>query len=282
MATARRRELTLLLVLQFAHLVLVSAQVPIRGKTTLLETIVFAAIAPFQRMAMATVRTVTGVYTNYFDLRGARDRSESLEKELESARLELNRMRGERGELERLRNLLHLAEGLPYRSEPALIIGADALNPIKTLFIDKGSRHGVRQNCPVISPEGFLVGRVITPISPSQATVQLITDIDANVGAILAGSRTFGVLNGLGDGKCALRFVPNSVEVAIREEVLTSGLDQIYPRGLIVGHVVSGTQGHSVFKEVVVQPAMAVARLEHVLVLIGDKPGETGPGGGSE
>lgn len=274
--TARRRELTLLVVLQLIHLIVISAQVPVRGGSTVLETIIFRAIAPFQRGTATAVGGVVDFFKNYVALRHAQDDNRRLRSELDSTRLELNRLQGERGEVGRLQKLLSLSQNLPYASVAARVTGADSLNPMRTLLIDRGTRTGVRHNCPVISPEGFLVGRVIPPVAPSEATVQLLTDVDASVGTILTATRTYGILSGSGDGRCAVRFVPNSVEVATGEEVRTSGLDQIYPRGVLVGRVASSAPGRSVFRDIVVEPAVKLREMEYVLVLTGDKSG--GPG----
>ncbi|MEW6368872.1 MAG: rod shape-determining protein MreC [Acidobacteriota bacterium] len=277
MTLARRRELTLLLVLQIAHLIVISGQIPAHGRTTLLETAIFRALSPFQRAAAVGASWISRTYRGYVWLREASAENARLRREIETARLELTRSRADKGELDRLRQILRLAESWPYQVEPALVIGSDSLNPMKTMFINKGSSSGVRQNSPVVSPEGFLVGRIITPVAPSVATVQLITDGEASVGVILATSRTYAVLGGMGDGRCSLRYVPNIVEVAADEEVLTSGLDQIYPRGVFIGRVTSSGPTSSVFKEVTVAPAVQLNRLEHVLVIIGDKPQLTRP-----
>lgn len=267
----RRRDLTVLLILQLIHFSWISAQIPLRGQTSLLESIVFKVISPFRAVVSGAINGVSSFYHGYIGLRGANIENEALRRELENARLELNRVRGERGELDRLREVLQLADALPYRAQAALVVGADALNPVRSLFINKGTDDGVRQNCPVITPEGFLVGRVITPLAGHQATVQVLTDTDANVGVILANSRRFGVLSGAAGESCTLKYIPNSVETQPGEDVLTSGLDQVYPRGLPVGRIASSTPGHSVFKEILVTPLVTLNRLEHVLVLIGDK-----------
>lgn len=267
----RRRELTLLLTLQIAHLILISAQVPLHGEKTVLEKVLFSALSPFQRAASAVISGTSRAYHGYIGLRHASDENRVLQERLDAAMLELNRLNGERVELDRMHRLLALRESLPYITEAATVIGADSLNPMKTLFIDKGLDAGIHHNCPVISPEGYLVGRVVAPVASGEATVQLLTDSEANVGAILESSRTYAVISGTGDGRCILRFLPSIVDVARQEEVRTSGLDQIYPRGIPIGHVISSSSGGSVFKDVVVQPSVHLAQLESVLVLKGDR-----------
>jgi len=270
---ARKREITLLIVLQFVHLIIISAQVPLHGKTSVLEAVLFRMLSPFQRAAFATFDGVVSFYEGYVGLRRAHVENEELRARLHAALQEMNRLRTEQGEIQRLEQLLRLAENLPYTTEAAHVIGADSLNPMRMLYIDKGSKAGIRHNCPVISPEGYLVGRVITPVAPAQATVQLLTDADASVGAILSKSRAYGVVGGTDDGRCTLRFVPTIVDVAPGEELHTSGLDQIYPRGIIIGKVLSSTTTGSVFRDVTVEPFVSIHRLEYVLVLTGEKSG---------
>ena len=195
---ARKREVILLLALQIAHLIIISAQVPLHGRTTVLEAAVFNLLSPFQRATAATLTGIASFYHDYIGLRHARTENIDMRKRLDQALLELNRLRTKQQDVQRLEQLLRLGETLPYEMEPARVIGADSLNPMKTLFINKGLLARIRHNCPVISPEGFLVGRVVTPIAPSQATVQLLTDSEASVGAILANSRTYAIVSGIG------------------------------------------------------------------------------------
>jgi rod shape-determining protein MreC len=117
----------------------------------------------------------------------------------------------------------------------------------------------------VITPEG-VVGKVLEVYS-STALVLLITDKDGGVGSLLAGTRTQGVARGQGEPMLSLGFVNNDENVTVGEQVLTSGIDRIFPKDLPVGTVVA-VRGGNPFKVIDVRPAARLDRLEEVFVLL--------------
>jgi rod shape-determining protein MreC len=94
----------------------------------------------------------------------------------------------------------------------------------------------------------------------------LISDPSSGVGCILEKSRLQGVLKGTRQSSTQLHYIMDNQPVAVGETVLTSGLDQIYPKGLPVG-VVSHAAPGSIYQEIVVTPTVQLDRLETVLVV---------------
>jgi len=107
---------------------------------------------------------------------------------------------------------------------------------------------------------------------PGAAEVLLITDRKSGVGTMVADSHLLGVLKGTGGFFCRLEYVSNEETVAVGAELVTSGQDQVFPKGLPVGRIVSARPGEF-FQEITVEPAARLTRLQHVLVLAG--PAET-------
>ncbi|MBI1737902.1 MAG: rod shape-determining protein MreC [Acidobacteria bacterium] len=147
----------------------------------------------------------------------------------------------------------------------ARVIGSGASESSRTLYIDRGETDGIHKNMAVITPEG-VAGKVLETFSKS-SLILLITDKDSGAGALLANSRTFGVVRGTGEPTVELRNVINDQDVALGETVLTSGLDQIFPKDLPLGTVASVEKGNP-FKLIRVKPAARLDRLEEVLVLL--------------
>jgi rod shape-determining protein MreC len=116
----------------------------------------------------------------------------------------------------------------------------------------------------VISSQG-VVGKVIT-IFKSTAQVLLINDQQSGVGAILEQSRLQGVLKGKASGETVIDKIMSEEEVKLGDRVLTSGGDQIFPKGLPLGTVARVTKG-SEFLQVVIKPAAELSHLEEVLVI---------------
>jgi len=97
--------------------------------------------------------------------------------------------------------------------------------------------------------------------------VLLITDPSSGAGVTLEQSRVQGILKGGTNGVCALHYVMNEETIARGEAVVTSGLDQVYPKGLPVGTVVNVGDG-MIYKDIIVKPSVDLNRLEMVLVVL--------------
>jgi rod shape-determining protein MreC len=139
------------------------------------------------------------------------------------------------------------------------------------IFIDKGTDAGLTSDLAVITPAG-VVGKTIAVFSHT-AQVLLITDPASGVAGTLERSRVQGILKGGALNLCQVHYVMNEAPVSVGEMVLTSGLDQIYPKGLPVGSVIQTAEGN-IYKNVTVAPAAALDRLETVLVVLKPRSGE--------
>ena len=112
-----------------------------------------------------------------------------------------------------------------------------------------------------------IVGKVLL-VYPSVAQVLLINDQSSGVGAILEKTRLQGVLRGTANGEVALERVMSDEQVQAGETVLTSGGDQIFPKGLQVGTVANVVNGKELFLNIKIKTAANLSKLEEVLVLV--------------
>lgn len=266
-----RRSRFLLGALIVLHLVAISRQIDARGGTSVLTRALFAALSPFQRAAHAVVSGIHGTWSAYLGLRGVRDENARLVEKVQHLELLLQERQQQARESERLRQVFELRPILPHETIVAEVIARDGVPWYRTLTIDKGDQDGVGLGAPVISATG-VVGRVVM-VGPHAARVQLLLDRDSGVGVRIERSRVTGVVAGqLGGGETTslelvLRYVPFTADVVVGDVVVTSGLDQIYPRGLMVGRVSAVARGSGLFKEVTVAPSAGFQALEHVLVV---------------
>ena len=95
----------------------------------------------------------------------------------------------------------------------------------------------------------------------------MINDQTSGVGAMLEKSRLQGVLKGTPDGAVTLERVMSDEQVAPGDTVLSSGGDQIFPKGLPVGTVSKVSPGREMFLKIDVKPSADLSRLEEVLVV---------------
>jgi rod shape-determining protein MreC len=174
------------------------------------------------------------------------------------------RLQQDASQARRLQSLLGFKEQFIDQTVAAQVIGSSGSEQSRTVYLDKGSSDGIKLGMPVISAEG-IVGKVIL-VQPSVSQVLLINDQTSGVGTILEQSRLQGVLKGRASGQLVLDKVMSEEDVKTGERVLTSGGDQIFPKGLPVGTIGEVKRGGE-FLQVQVKPAAALNHLEEVLVI---------------
>jgi rod shape-determining protein MreC len=266
----------LLGVLVLAHLVAISHQVDGGGGVSLLERGLFALFSPLQRAAAGLVGGLDAVWTGYLDLRGVRAENRRLRERVQGLETALQERQAGAAEAGRLRQLLELRQRLPFATISAEVVARDGMPWYRVIVINKGSQDGVGLNAPVISATG-VVGRVIKR-GLRAARVQLLLDRDSAIGALVERTRAAGIVAGqvgspdasrgaTAPGELVMKYVPAAVDVAEQDLVVTSGTDQIYPKGLVIGRVISASVGAGLFKEIRIAPSASFDRLEEVLVL---------------
>lgn len=177
----------------------------------------------------------------------------------------------QRGMLERARGFTSLDAEAMGLGEPVSgeIVGISASPLDRTVTVNRGSRHGIERDAPVMAASG-LVGRVVA-VGPGVSQVELLSSATAAVAVITSSSRTRGVVRAAAGEEGAsgyrLHFVPVGQQIAIGEEVISSGLDQLFPKGLPVGRVSAVHEGAGLLLEIAVEPAVDFDTLERVFVL---------------
>jgi len=266
-----RKSRILLVALVLSHLVVISHQVDGGAGASLLERALLTALAPFQNAVAWTVGGISSAWHGYVDLRGVRGHNLRLEERVAALETLLQEKQDLAREAEHLREILELRRVLPLETVTAEVVNFGGMPWFRTVVLDKGRESGVELQAPVISPTG-VVGRVIA-VGPHAAKVQLLLDQQSGVGVLIERSRVTGVVSGqvgFADSDASelvLKYVPSLADVVVGDLVVTSGLDRIYPKGLVVGRVRSVTAGSGLFKEIAVSPSARFDQLEHVLVV---------------
>jgi rod shape-determining protein MreC len=261
----RSRAGYLLLAAIVGHVLLISAQVNSKSGVPLLETVTFGVFAELERGTAALTGNVRRTWSEYIDLRQVRTENDTLKRQLADAQIQMQEQRALADRTRSLAELLELRERLDVKTTGAEIIGAGSTPDFRTVTIDKGSRQGLTVDMAVIAPAG-VVGRVVMP-SAFASKVQLLIDRNAAAGAVVARSRAQGVIVGTGEARLRLDYVPTSADVVIGDTVVTSGIDGIYPKGLVIGRIDSIDKTSSAW-QVGVVPAVDFSSLEQVLVVL--------------
>jgi rod shape-determining protein MreC len=167
-------------------------------------------------------------------------------------------------EAEEAIRLLGLKKLMPLEFRAARVISNVRNAPFGGMILDEGEEAGLQPDQGVLCPDG-VVGR-IWEVSPNQSSLLPLDAYNASTGVMLARSRATGVLQGLGPGKAAIRYIASQEVVQVGEPVYTSGLDRIFPRGLLVGYV-SAVKSREVELHVEVVLAAPLDRVGLVLIL---------------
>jgi rod shape-determining protein MreC len=264
----RYRNLIVLVGVLFAQVVGLAVQVKRTTPsepTRLIRIWAIGAVTPLER-ALVWAQTSTGdVWHNYFYLRGVRAENRALKAQIERMSLERVRISQDADQARRLQALLGFKEQFISQTMAAQVIGGSGSELSRSVFIDKGSRDGLKPDMAVITADG-IVGKVLH-VYRSTSEVLLINDQSSGVGAILDQTRLQGILNGTPAGELVLGRVMSDETVPPGEMVLTSGGDSIFPKGLPIGKVAKITPGSDLFLNIHVRPAADLSRLEEVLVV---------------
>jgi rod shape-determining protein MreC len=262
-----RRAAIFVVILLVAQFILMSLHARSRAlNQSMPRTAVITVLHPLQKASVFVFGGIGNLWSGYFNLVGAKRENQQLREENDRLKTELLKRDGEVGDGRRLREVLNLKTTLPAATVAANVIGGEGTPWFRQVTLDKGSLDGVSLNSPVITPQG-VVGRVIA-VGPTAAIVQVITDGNAGLGAMLANSRANGEIRGQNGEFCRLDSISGLNEVKEGEQVLTSGLDGLYPKGILVGTVSQVLVGSgATLHQISVRPSAPIDRLEEVLVL---------------
>ncbi len=249
-------------------LLLLSAGSRERRRSDPVAAIVLDGMRPLQATMAAGIDALAGAWRGYIALVGVKQENERLRFRI----LELEQQAVRVAEVEetdkRLAELLSFRSALEGDTVAAQVIGRDPLPWFGTVTINKGEADGVRKNMAVLSPFG-VAGQTMTTGAHS-ARVLLLTDNNSGIDAVVQRSRARGIVEGALDGGCVMKYVKREEDVEVGDRIVTSGLDGIFPRGVIIGEVTHVTRGNRGLLQVAdVKPTTPLDRIEEVLVVRG-------------
>jgi rod shape-determining protein MreC len=206
-------------------------------------------------------------WTGYTALVGIREQNHELIDRLatlEEENLQLREALVASGRLERIAEMRDEFE-IPML--PAELVGVDVSAWFRAALLDRGREHGVHAGMPVISEHG-LVG-LATATSRSAAKIMLLIDPQSAVDGVLQRSRARGIVRGIRDDALEFEFVARQGDVRVGDELITSGLGGVYPKGLRIGEVIEVEPSASeMLQTAIVRPAVDFGRLEQVFVML--------------
>jgi rod shape-determining protein MreC len=226
-------------------------------------------IRPLQIGAQATTQWIQGIQNSYSMLSDYKSENEKLRTRIQQLEVERNRLLEAEATNRRLQQLLEFRSQLASVSITASIIANSASTWFKSCLLDRGSVDGVSKGMAVVTPLG-VVGQVVA-VTPRTAKVLLLTDPNSGVDVFVQRTRARGIVSGSLDNGTIMKYVKRTEDIQEGDRLVTSGLDGIFPKGIIVGAVTKvRKQTLGLFQSIEVVPAVSLARSEEVLIVKAD------------
>ena len=210
---------------------------------------------------------IANVWGDYINLVHVREENKRLQEELDKFKETNIKYREAVATNVRLSKLLQVKDALPPPTLTAQIVGRDPSLWFRTIIIDRGSSEGVEKGMPVVTVEG-VVGQILDT-SPNYSKVLLANDPNSAIDVLVQKNRVQGILKGNGSNGFNLLYVLKNADVEKGDAIVTSGLGDIFPKGLPVGTVSEVTKSkRGMFQQIEVEPAVDFAQLEYLIVIL--------------
>lgn len=240
---------------------------PTPGNTRLIRVWAEGMVAPFQKLTVHVSHGVRGLWAGYVDLRGVRKENEALRKELTELRFSQAQLEQDALQGRRLQALLDFRKQFIHKTVAAQVIGTSGTELSRVIYIDRGTRDGVAPGMAVVTPDG-VVGKVNRADSGT-SQVLLISDPQSGAGVLLERLHINGILKGTRGAMPEMQNVMSDEKLQVGDQIVTTGGDRVFPRGLPVGAVESfdKDRDNEPFMKIKVRPTVQLGKLEEVLVI---------------
>jgi len=166
---------------------------------------------------------------------------------------------------ERLGKMLEFQQKQPCELLPVQVVAYAPRDYFKVFFLGKGKKEEIEKEMVVVNAQG-LVGRIIE-VYPHQAKVLTILDERSKVGVRNERTRDVAILQGMGKA-CELKYLLTRASVEVGDEIVTSGLGDLFPKGILVGRISRVKKNpNRLFQEVEVVPSVDFGKLEELFVI---------------
>jgi len=239
-------------------------------RVSFFDSLLIETFAPIQRGTLSFQEQVSSMIDNYVLIVNTSKKNETLVKKVNELENKIFVLSEVEKENQRLKQLLEFGREIPRKKVLAQIVSWDSSNEFKVLRINKGSNEGIKTMFPVITING-LVGYVYR-VTPNYSDILTILDQNNRVDAIVASTRSHGIVEGLSGFECRLKYVIRTEKVEVGDEVITAGLGNVYPKGIRIGSISQiDKENYGITQSIKVKPAVNFHKLEEVVVLMDEE-----------
>lgn len=266
------KKMIILLVGLILLVALISFSLRDRQNATLPEQFIKDSVGLAQSVVAKPANYITNIFDNIQSLLHAYEENKRLKMRLENfaaLQAEVNTLKSENAQL---RELLEKEESLrDYEPLRATVIARNPDQWEEKIIINKGSSHGVKKNMAVMTTKG-LIGK-ISLVTPFTSEVELLYTNNPNfrVSAMVQNEKNvaFGLIEGYDEerNELILKRIDSSIEIKKGDQVVTSGLGGIFPKGVLIGEIKDvTTEDFGLTKMAYVKPSADFSMLEEVIV----------------
>ena len=235
------------------------------SRSSFYQSALIETFAPIQRGTTSLKESIVKIVDHYFLIVNTSKQNVKLKAKVEELQNDLFVMSEVQKENERLKRLLEFGKEIPKRKVLAKIVAWDSSSEFRVLRINKGSNDNIKKKDPVITING-VVGYIYR-VTPNYSDILTILDQNNRADAIVARTRSHGIVEGISKDKCILKYVARTEQVELGDEVITAGLGTIYPKGLKIGRITKiDKENFGITQSIEITPSVNFNKLEEVVV----------------
>lgn len=234
------------------------------------EKVLIESFAPVQNLVAGVQQTSGSYFEHYLKNVEASHENERLKKQIKEYEEKIFVMKETKKENQRLKNLFDFIEPIAGKKVVARVVAQDASSDYQVIRINRGAKDGITLQSPVVTYDG-VVGYVFR-LTANFSDVLTILDTNHKIDVLVTRTRTHGILEGASTDACLLKYVARTEPLILGDMVITSGLGNLYPKGLRIGRITRiERESYGITQHVQVQPSVSFDQLEEVAVLVGEE-----------
>lgn len=232
-------------------------------------------VEPVAKLFNTVSNSVSDFFQYFYDKKELVNKNNELDNKVMELEHNNSKLQSLEIENERLRGLLNFKEQHPeYKLSACTVISKDTSNYYSTFLIDKGKKDGIKTNMPVVGAKG-VIGYIVET-GETFSKVQTIIEGGSSIGCVVTRTGNTAVCEGntayLKDGLMTMIYVSKEMNLVEGDIIETSGLGEIYPKGLAIGRIKEiETEAITKTQYAIVQPVENFDFIREVFVILNER-----------
>lgn len=234
-----------------------------------IENVIVQVLAPVQVRLYGVTKGISNFFGEFSECQANADENMELKQELIDKSINIAKLKELEEENITLKNLLNFLHEKKFNAITGRVIGRSDTTEYSSIIINLGTDDGVKEGQAVISEEGVMVGKVNEAFSDYSVVLYVTDDHSSVAASVLNNDKTIGIVEGQYGLSCTMGLIPQNEEINENDLVVTSGIEENVPSGLIIGEVdkVTNEKG-DLFKTASIKLLIDLKKVKIVSVLI--------------